>query len=107
MMPGLDGIEVCRRLRAEGEVAILMLTARDGTSDRVQGLDGGADDYLVKPFAYQELMGRGGAGGTGGAPPPPGSRACPSPCSASPAASSPATSCWKASGASTRRPPAT
>src|SRR5260221_3253684 len=58
MMPGLDGIEVCRRLRAEGEVAILMLTARDATSDRVRGLDSGADDYLVKPFAYEELMAR-------------------------------------------------
>src|SRR3979411_1251496 len=58
MMPGLDGIEVCRRLRAEGDVAILMLTARDGTSDRVRGLDSGADDYLVKPFAYEELMAR-------------------------------------------------
>src|ERR1700736_2757501 len=58
MMPGLDGIEVCRRLRAEGEVAILMLTARDGTADRVRGLDSGADDYLVKPFAYEELMAR-------------------------------------------------
>ena len=58
MMPGLDGIEVCRRLRSEGEVAILMLTAREGTSDRVRGLDSGADDYLVKPFAYEELMAR-------------------------------------------------
>ena len=58
MMPGLDGIEVCRRLRAGSEVAILMLTARDGTSDRVRGLDGGADDYLAKPFAYEELMAR-------------------------------------------------
>src|ERR1700694_2103457 len=58
MMPGIDGIEVCRRLRTEGEVAILMLTARDGTSDRVRGLDSGADDYLVKPFAYEELMAR-------------------------------------------------
>ena len=58
MMPGLDGIEVCRRLRAEGEVAILMLTARDATSDRVRGLDSGADDYLVKPFAYEELLAR-------------------------------------------------
>lgn len=45
MMPGLDGLEVCRRLRAEGEVAILMLTALDGTRDRVHGLDSGADDY--------------------------------------------------------------
>jgi two-component system, OmpR family, response regulator MprA len=58
MMPGIDGIEVCRRLRAEGGVAILLLTARDGTSDRVRGLDSGADDYLVKPFAYEELMAR-------------------------------------------------
>jgi two-component system response regulator MprA len=58
MMPGIDGIEVCRRLRAGGEVAILMLTARDATSDRVRGLDSGADDYLVKPFAYEELMAR-------------------------------------------------
>jgi len=58
MMPGLDGIEVCRRLRAEGDVAILMLTARDATSARVEGLDSGADDYLVKPFAYEELMAR-------------------------------------------------
>jgi two-component system response regulator MprA len=58
MMPGLDGIEVCRRLRAEGDVAILLLTARDGTSARVEGLDSGADDYLVKPFAYEELMAR-------------------------------------------------
>lgn len=58
MMPGLDGIEVSRRLRAGGDVAILMLTARDGTSDRVRGLDSGADDYLAKPFAYDELMAR-------------------------------------------------
>jgi two-component system response regulator MprA len=58
MLPGLDGIEVCRRLRAEGDVPILMLTARDGTADRVRGLDSGADDYLVKPFAYEELLAR-------------------------------------------------
>src|ERR671934_866005 len=58
MLPGLDGIEVCRRLRAEGDVPILMLTARDGTADRVKGLDSGADDYLVKPFAYEELLAR-------------------------------------------------
>ena len=58
MMPGLDGIEVCRRLREGGEVPILMLTARDGTADRVLGLDSGADDYLVKPFAYDELLAR-------------------------------------------------
>jgi two-component system response regulator MprA len=58
MLPGLDGIEVCRRLRAEGDLPILMLTARDGTADRVKGLDSGADDYLVKPFAYEELLAR-------------------------------------------------
>ena len=58
LMPGLDGIEVCRRLRAAGDVPILMLTAKDGTADRVRGLDSGADDYLVKPFAYEELMAR-------------------------------------------------
>ena len=56
MLPGMDGVEVCRRLRAEGDVPILMLTAKDGTADRVVGLDSGADDYLVKPFAYEELM---------------------------------------------------
>jgi len=58
MLPGLDGIEVCRRLRAEGDVPILMLTARDSTADRVLGLDSGSDDYLVKPFAYEELLAR-------------------------------------------------
>jgi two-component system, OmpR family, response regulator MprA len=58
MLPGIDGIEVTRRLRAEGDVPILMLTARDGTADRVKGLDSGADDYLVKPFAYEELLAR-------------------------------------------------
>jgi two-component system, OmpR family, response regulator MprA len=58
MLPGLDGVEVCRRLRAGGEVAILMLTARDATGDRVRGLDSGADDYLTKPFATEELLAR-------------------------------------------------
>lgn len=58
MMRGIDGVEVCRRLREGGDVPILMLTARDGTADRVFGLDSGADDYLVKPFAYDELMAR-------------------------------------------------
>jgi two-component system response regulator MprA len=58
MLPGLDGIEVCRRLRAGSDVPILMLTARDAVSDRVAGLDAGADDYLVKPFAYEELLAR-------------------------------------------------
>mgnify|MGYP005851386895 CR=1 FL=1 len=59
MMPGPDGIEVCRRLRAGGEdLPILILTARDEVGDRVLGLDAGADDYLVKPFAYEELLAR-------------------------------------------------
>jgi len=59
MLPGIDGIEVCRRLRADDVWApILMLTARDGVSDRVAGLDGGADDYLTKPFSYAELLAR-------------------------------------------------
>ena len=58
MLPGMDGIEVCRRLRAASEVPVLMLTARDGISDRVQGLDAGADDYLVKPFSFDELLAR-------------------------------------------------
>ncbi len=58
MLPGIDGVEVCRRLRAAGDVAVLMLTAHDAVSDRVRGLDSGADDYLVKPFAYEELLAR-------------------------------------------------
>jgi two-component system response regulator MprA len=58
MLPGIDGVEVCRRLRAAGEIAVLMLTARDAVDDRVRGLDAGADDYLVKPFAYEELLAR-------------------------------------------------
>ncbi len=58
MMPGLDGLEVCRRLRSGGTVPILMLTARDEVPDRVAGLDAGADDYLVKPFALEELTAR-------------------------------------------------
>jgi two-component system response regulator MprA len=58
MLPGLDGIAVCRRLRATGQVPILLLTALGGTEERVRGLDAGADDYLVKPFAYQELLAR-------------------------------------------------
>jgi two-component system response regulator MprA len=58
MLPGIDGIEVCRRIRKDDEVPVLMLTARDGTADRVLGLDSGADDYLVKPFAYEELLAR-------------------------------------------------
>ncbi|HEY5816523.1 MAG TPA: response regulator transcription factor [Solirubrobacterales bacterium] len=57
-LPRLDGVEVCRRLRAEGDVPILMLTARAETEDRVGGLDSGADDYLVKPFERVELLAR-------------------------------------------------
>jgi two-component system, OmpR family, response regulator len=59
MLPGLDGFEVCRRLRAAGRWApVLMLTARDAVADRIGGLDAGADDYLVKPFAFGELLAR-------------------------------------------------
>lgn len=59
LMPRLDGLATCRRLRAQGDtLPILMLTARDGVSDRVVGLDAGADDYLVKPFALEELLAR-------------------------------------------------
>ncbi|MBC3190003.1 response regulator transcription factor [Pseudonocardia sp. C8] len=59
MMPRLDGLEVCRRLRSAGdELPILVLTARDAVSDRVAGLDAGADDYLPKPFALEELLAR-------------------------------------------------
>ena len=58
MLPGLDGFEVCRRLRAGGSVPILMLTARDSVADRVKGLDSGADDYVVNPFAFEELIAR-------------------------------------------------
>ena len=57
-LPGLDGVEVCRRLRAESDVPILILTARSDLDDRVVGLDSGADDYLVKPFERQELLAR-------------------------------------------------
>jgi len=58
-MPGVDGLEVCRRLREAGDrTPVLMLTARDGVDDRVAGLDAGADDYLVKPFALEELLAR-------------------------------------------------
>jgi two-component system OmpR family response regulator len=59
MLPDLDGFEVCRRLRAAGvRSPVLMLTARDSVEDRVEGLDSGADDYLVKPFAFAELLAR-------------------------------------------------
>jgi two-component system, OmpR family, response regulator MprA len=74
LMPGVDGLEVCRRLRAAGDrTPVLMLTARDAVADRVTGLDAGADDYLVKPFALEELLARlrallrrGGANGPDG-----------------------------------------
>jgi two-component system, OmpR family, response regulator MprA len=59
LMPEVDGLEVCRRLRRAGNnVPVLMLTARDAVGDRVEGLDAGADDYLVKPFALEELLAR-------------------------------------------------
>jgi two-component system OmpR family response regulator len=59
MLPGIDGFEVCRRLRTAGIWSpILLLTARDSISDRVAGLDGGADDYLTKPFSFAELLAR-------------------------------------------------
>jgi len=59
MLPGIDGFETCRRLRSEGVWApVLMLTARDSVEDRVAGLDGGADDYLPKPFSFSELTAR-------------------------------------------------
>jgi heavy metal response regulator len=59
MLPGIDGITVCQRLRAERRnMPVLMLTARDQVDDRVAGLDAGADDYLVKPFAFRELLAR-------------------------------------------------
>lgn len=59
MLPGPDGLDVCRTLRADGRWApVLMLTARDGVADRIRGLDSGADDYLVKPFDYGELVAR-------------------------------------------------
>jgi heavy metal response regulator len=59
MLPGLDGLSLCRKLRAEGnEARILVLTARDKVGDKVQGLNAGADDYLTKPFAFEELLAR-------------------------------------------------
>jgi DNA-binding response OmpR family regulator len=58
MLPGLDGLEVCKRLRAAGPMPIIMLTAKESVPDRVAGLDAGADDYMVKPFAFDELLAR-------------------------------------------------
>jgi two-component system, OmpR family, response regulator len=59
LLPGIDGFETCRRLRSEGTwTPVLLLTARDAVEDRIAGLDGGADDYLTKPFSFGELMAR-------------------------------------------------
>jgi DNA-binding response OmpR family regulator len=58
MLPGIDGVEVCKRLHDQGNVGILMLTARGEVDDRITGLESGADDYLVKPFNFRELMAR-------------------------------------------------
>src|SRR5919197_1562028 len=58
MLPGMDGLEACRLLRQLGSTPILMLTARDTLADKIAGLDSGADDYLVKPFALSELLAR-------------------------------------------------
>ena len=58
MLPGMDGLEVCRRLRSVGPVPIIILTARDSVADRVVGLDAGADDYMIKPFSFDELLAR-------------------------------------------------
>ncbi len=58
MLPGLSGIEVCRRIRLESKVPIIMLTAKDDVTDKVAGLDTGADDYMTKPFAIEELLAR-------------------------------------------------
>lgn len=58
MLPGMDGLEVCEKLREAGSVPILMLTAKDTVDDRVKGLDAGADDYMVKPFELEEFLAR-------------------------------------------------
>jgi DNA-binding response OmpR family regulator len=58
MLPGIDGLEVARRMRAVDDVPIIMLTARDAVADRVAGLESGADDYMIKPFAFEELLAR-------------------------------------------------
>ncbi|MDD3270291.1 MAG: response regulator, partial [Syntrophomonadaceae bacterium] len=58
MMPGMDGFEVCRMLKKSENVAVIMLTARDEVDDRVKGLNLGADDYMVKPFSFEELLAR-------------------------------------------------
>ncbi len=58
MLPGLDGVEVCRLLRRQSDLPIIMLTARDSVADKVDGLDAGADDYITKPFVFDELLAR-------------------------------------------------
>ncbi|AMO33643.1 response regulator transcription factor [Lysinibacillus sp. fkY74-1] len=58
MLPGINGIEICRRIRTQSQVPIILITARDAVMDRVAGLDAGADDYIVKPFAIEELLAR-------------------------------------------------
>ena len=86
MMPRVDGLEVCRRMRAAGNrTPVLVLTARDAVSDRVKGLDAGADDYLVKPFALTELVARLRAL-LRRVPPPPGAELTVGPLAVDPAA---------------------
>ncbi len=58
MMPGMDGISLCRRVRSQSETPIIMITARDAVQDRIEGLDTGADDYIIKPFNVDELLAR-------------------------------------------------
>jgi two-component system response regulator MprA len=58
MLPDMDGLEVCRRLRSADSVPVIMLTARDAVADKVEGLEAGADDYITKPFAFEELLAR-------------------------------------------------
>ncbi len=58
MLPGMDGVQVCRLLRKESDLPIIMLTARDSVADKVDGLDAGADDYITKPFVFDELLAR-------------------------------------------------
>ncbi|MFD8165388.1 response regulator transcription factor, partial [Streptomyces cellulosae] len=82
MLPGMDGLEVCRRMRGQGPVPVIMLTARGDEDDRILGLEVGADDYVTKPFSPRELVLRVGSvlrrarpGGGAGAPPPRGGAA--------------------------------
>ena len=58
MIPRVDGVEVCRRLRAGSDIPLIILTARDSVTDKIRGLDAGADDYVTKPFAFEELVAR-------------------------------------------------